>query len=92
MPASSQPLPQDQVSLFGGNGVRVESGTTAITGDFCAVQVIVAATFSAWTENGNDGANDAMTGFAIPAGTILYNGLGITALTLTSGTIRCYRR
>jgi len=90
--AFAKPLSQDQVSLFGGNGVLVESGTTAITGDFCAIQVLVAATFATFTENGTDSAADAMTGFAIPAGTILYNGLGISAVTLTSGTIRCYRR
>lgn len=73
-----------------GNGVVVETGTTAVTGDFSAIQVLEEANFSAFTENGSLG--DAMTGFAIPAGTILYNGKGITAFTLTSGKVRAYKR
>jgi hypothetical protein len=92
MGASNQTLPQDQVSLFGGNGVVVETGTTAITGDFCAVQILEEANFSLFTEKLAKGPGDAMTGFAIPAGTILFNGLGITAFTLTSGKVRAYNR
>lgn len=90
MSPSAQRLPQDQISLFGGNGVVVESGTTAITGDFCEIVVLAEATFSAFTENGASG--DAMTGFAIPAGVSIKNGLGITAFTLTSGKVRAYKR
>lgn len=74
----------------GSNGVVVETGTTAITGDFYAIQVLEAATFSTFTENGTTG--DAMTGFSIAAGTLLYNGMGITAFTLTSGKVRAYKR
>ena len=70
-------------------GVVVESGTDAVTGKFYAIQVLSDATFSAFTENGSSG--DVMTGFAIPAGTVLYNGLGITAFTLTSGKVRAYK-
>lgn len=70
-------------------GVVVETGTTAVTGKFYAVQVLEAATFSTFTENGSSG--DAMTGFSIPAGTILYNGLGITAFTLSAGRVRAYK-
>jgi hypothetical protein len=33
-----------------------------------------------------------MTGFAVPAGTMLYNGKGITAFTMSSGTVRAYNR
>ena len=72
-----------------GNGVVIESGTDAITGDFSAIQVLVAATFTVFTERGSSG--DAMTGFAVPAGTILYNGQGITAFTMSSGTVRAYK-
>lgn len=70
-------------------GVVVETGTTAITGKFYAVQVLADAQFSTFTENAKTG--DAMTGFTIPAGTILYNGLGITAFTLSSGAVRAYK-
>lgn len=73
-----------------GNGVVVESGTTAVTGDFYCIQVLADATFTTFTENAASG--DAMTGFSIPAGTQLYNGRGITAFTLSSGTVRAYKR
>jgi len=72
------------------NGIVNETGTTAVTGDFYAIQVLEAATFSTFTENGATG--DAMTSIAIPAGTVLYNGMGITAFTLTSGKVRAYKR
>lgn len=71
------------------HGVVVETGTDAVTGRFYAIQVLSDATFSAFTENGSSG--DVMTGFAIPAGTVIYNGLGITAFTLTSGKVRAYK-
>jgi hypothetical protein len=71
------------------HGVVVETGTDAVTGKFYAIQVLSDATFSAFTENGSSG--DVMTGFAIPAGTVIYNGLGITAFTLTSGKVRAYK-
>lgn len=70
-------------------GVVVETGTNAITGKFYAVQVLTDAQFSVFTENAKTG--DVMTGFTIPAGTILYNGLGITAFTLSSGAVRAYK-
>lgn len=70
-------------------GVVVETGTTAVTGKFYAIQVLEAATFTTFTENGASG--DAMTGFSIPTGTIIYNGLGITAFTLSGGKVRAYK-
>jgi hypothetical protein len=73
-----------------GNGVVIETGTTAVTGDFYAIQILATANFSAFTENVATG--DAMTGFDIPAGVTLYNGRGITAFTLTSGKVRAYKR
>lgn len=73
-----------------GNGVVVETGTTAVTGDFSAIQILEAATFTVFTEQGSSG--DVMTGFSIPAGTILYNGRGITAFTMSSGKVRAYKR
>lgn len=70
----------------GRNGVVVETGTTAVTGNFSAVQVLADAVFSTFTESNATG--DAMTGFTVPAGTILYG--TITAFTLTSGKVRAY--
>ena len=80
-----------QISGYSGAalGVVVETGTTAVTGKFYAIQVLEDAQFSVLTENAKSG--DSMTGFSIPAGTILYNGLGITAFTLTSGKVRAYK-
>jgi hypothetical protein len=50
----------------------------------------VDATFSTFTENGASG--DVMTSIAIPAGTVLYNGRGITAFTMSAGAVRAYKR
>jgi hypothetical protein len=71
------------------HGVDVETAQTAVTGKFYAIQVLADANFSVFTENGKTG--DAMTGFTIPAGTTLINGLGITAFTLASGRVRAYK-
>ncbi len=84
---------QNNVNIAGAagacHGVDVETGTTAATGKFYAIQVLADANFSVFTENGKTG--DAMTGFVIPAGTTLINGLGITAFTMTSGKVRAYK-
>lgn len=68
-------------------GVVTVTGTTAITGNFCAIQVLTNATFSVFTENKATG--DAMTGIVIPALTILRG--HITSFTLTSGAVRAHR-
>lgn len=68
-------------------GVVTETGTTAITGSFAQIHCLTATTFATLTENG--AASDAMTGFAIPAGTILYG--RFTAFTLTSGAVRAHK-
>lgn len=70
-------------------GVVVETGTDAVTGKFYAIQVLEDAQFSALDENAKSG--DSMTGFTIPAGTIIYNGLGINSFTLASGKVRAYK-
>jgi len=71
------------------HGVHVETSTDAVTGKFYAIQVLADANFAVFTENGKSG--DPMTGFTIPAGTTIMNGLGITAFTLTSGKVRAYK-
>jgi hypothetical protein len=77
-----------ETQSFGAGGVLVETGTTPVTGNFCALQVLSTATFSAFAEN--NAAGDVMTGIAIPAGTVLWG--HITAFTLTSGAVRAYRK
>lgn len=69
------------------NGAVVETGTTAVTGSFCAIQVIEEATFSTLTSANWSG--DALTSVAIPAGTIIYG--AFSAFTLTSGKVIAYK-
>lgn len=84
---------QNNVNITGAaggcHGIVVETGTTAVTGKFYAIQVLADATFTVFTENNKSG--DAMTGFVVPAGTTLINGLGITAFTMSSGAVRAYK-
>lgn len=70
----------------GQEGVTVTTNTTAVTGNFTAIQVLEDANFSAFTETGATG--QAMTGFVIPAGTTLFG--RITGYTLASGKVRAY--
>lgn len=71
------------------NGVVVTTNTSQVNGNFYAIQVLEDATFSAFVESNASG--QAMTGFPIPAGTVLYNGMGITSYTLSSGKVRAYK-
>lgn len=72
---------------YGQNGVVVETGTTAVTGDFYAIQILTTANFSTLTEDNASG--DAMTGFDIDP-TVIYG--NFTAFTLTSGRVRAYKK
>ena len=72
---------------FGQAGNVNESGTTAITGDFCAIQILTDAVFSLITDSLASG--DAITSLTLPAGLVLYG--KFTAFTLTSGAVRAYK-
>lgn len=91
-PPSAQRLSQDLAPLFGSNGISHETGTTARTGDWCAIQMLNSTVIAAITENGKATNDDGLLGLTLPAGLIIYNALGITAITLTSGAIRMYNR
>jgi hypothetical protein len=67
-------------------GAAVVTGTDTGTGPFNSIYVMVAATFSAWSEQGGSGT---MTGIAFPAGTWIYG--NINSFTLTSGTVRAHK-
>lgn len=83
-PIESNPI---ATAEFGQRGVIVETGTTALTGlDAYAIQLLADTTFATLTEDNRTG--DIMTGFAIPAGMILYG--NFRAVTLTSGAVRIY--
>lgn len=85
-PIESNPI---ATAEFGQRGVIVETGTTALTGlDAYAIQLLADTTFATLTEDNR--AGDAMTGFAIPAGMILYG--NFRAVTLTSGAVRIYSK
>ena len=77
---------EELTAKMGRNGVVVETGTTAVTGDFCAIQVLTTANFSTFTES--EASGDAMTGFDIDPCILLGQ---ITAFTLTSGRVRAYK-
>lgn len=73
---------------WGTGGCVNETGTTAITGNFHAIQILTAATFSLLTDTTASG--DAITGIEISAGTTLVG--NFTAFTLTSGAVRAYKK
>jgi hypothetical protein len=72
---------------FGQRGAKIVTNTSATTGEFCALQILEDATFSALTWPELEGA---LTGFAIPAGTVIYG--QITAFTLSSGKVLAYKQ
>ena len=72
---------------FGQRGAKIVTNTAANTGEFCALQILEDATFSALTWPELEGA---LTGFSIPAGTVIYG--QITAFTLSSGKVLAYKQ
>jgi len=72
---------------FGQRGAKIVTDTSATTGEFCALQILEDATFSALTWPELEGA---LTGFAISAGTVIYG--QITAFTLSSGKVLAYKQ
>lgn len=74
-------------SYAGLAGVVNETGNTAITGEFDVIDCLAETTFSTLTELNASG--DALTGFALPAGTQLRG--KFTAFTLSGGKVRAYK-
>lgn len=89
MPAQAAPLSQEGAQHYGPNGVVVETGTTAVTGDFYLLMPLVDTVIASMSENGASGDSMATS---VKAGVPIFNSLGITAFTLTSGAVRAYRR
>lgn len=77
--------PQDK-QAFGEAGCVYETGTSTVTGDFCALQCLTNTVFSAITNT--IGSGDAITSLTLPAGTVLYG--KFTTFTLTSGAVCAY--
>lgn len=72
---------------LGKYGATVETGTTAKTGSWFAIQMIEDSVFSTLTSANWDG--DAATGVTFPAGQVIYG--AFTAFTLTSGKVIAYK-
>ena len=74
---------------FGQAGVTFESGTTAVTGEFCAILIVADAVFTVLTWAEQDG-DDMSTGtVTFPAGVTIYG--EISAFTLASGQVLAYK-
>ena len=74
---------------FGQAGATFESGTTAVTGEFCAILIVADAIFTVLTWAEQDG-DDMSTGtVTFPAGVTIYG--QITAFTLASGQVLAYK-
>lgn len=80
-------MTQNQKQEFGGAGCVYETGTTEVTGDFCAIQTLTDTVFALITNT--LGSGDAITAITIPAGVTLYG--RFTAFTLTSGAVCAYK-
>lgn len=92
MTPGAQRLSQEAAQFFGSAGATNETGTTARTGDWCAIQFLNATVIAAITENGSAANSDSLVGLTLPAGLIIYNALGFSSITLTSGACRMYNR
>ena len=74
---------------FGQAGATFESGTTAHTGDYCALLILADTVFTTLTWDEQDG-DDMSTGTVIfPAGVTIYG--QISAFTLASGQVLAYK-
>ncbi len=74
-------------TLAGGNGAVYESGTTAVTGSFYAIQAMEAAVFTSLTAT--NWAGDSTASLPLPSGAIIYG--DFTAFQLTSGKVVAYK-
>jgi len=72
---------------LGQGGVITETGTTALTGHFVAIQILTDTVFATLTETNHSG--DDATTVTYVAGSIIYG--NFTAVTLTSGAVRIYK-
>lgn len=73
---------------FGTNGAIYESGTTAVTGTFCAITALEATVFSLLTVENWGG--DTTANLPLPAGATLFG--RVSAFTLSSGKVIAYKR
>ena len=77
--------------LTSANGVAVQNGAGTITGDFYAVQ-FVGSSNTVVTAITEDGVAANASADTYTPGQAIYNGRGITSITISSGHIRCPKR
>lgn len=82
------PISPIEKQSFGQAGAVFVNTTAATTGEFCAIQVISSAVFSALTWPELTGTA-SLLGTTIPAGTVIFG--QISAFTLTSGAVLAYK-
>lgn len=83
-PPNNIPTQQEAMGKY---GATIETGTTAVTGSFCAIFMIEDTEFSTLTSGNWDG--DAGTSVTFKAGSTIYG--AFTAFTLTSGKVIAYK-
>ena len=74
--------------VLGSLGATYENGTTAITGQFGAIQALSNTVFALLTAS--DWSGDSTASLPLPAGGVIYG--QFTAFTLTSGSVVAYKR
>jgi len=78
---------QDSSLSLGQFGAVYENGTTTVSGNFGAIQVLADATFSSLTAT--DWSGDSLANLAVPAGMTIFG--GFTGFTLSSGRVVAYK-
>jgi len=74
---------------FGQAGATFETGTTAVTGEFCAIAFIEDSIFTLLTWAEQDGDDMSTGAVSFPKGFTIYG--QITAFTLASGKVLAYK-
>lgn len=79
---------QDTSLSVGEYGGKVATGTTAVTGNFQAIQFIADGSFTSVSQTAL--AGDALTGVTFPAGFVVF--AAVTAFQLATGKAIAYTR
>lgn len=69
--------------------LTINSGSGAKTGNFNAIQMLEDTAFTTLTDIQAASGGVVLTGITYPAGLVIYG--AFTAVTVTSGTARCYK-
>ena len=84
---SLRKIEKDTSFSLGQYGAVYENGTTTVSGNFGAIQVLADATFSSLTAT--DWSGDSLANLAVPAGMAIFG--DFTGFTLSSGRVVAYK-